>query len=354
MANELAALSNELAAAVERAGKSVAAVHARPRFSSSGVFWKQGVIVTAEHAIRREDEITVTLPDGKNAPAVLVGSDPGTDLAVLKVDFEGAPVQPAKAAPVPGNLALAIGRSEDSGVNATMGIVSAVSGSWRTWRGGRLDHYIRLDLTMHPGSTGGLVIDVSCGTGIFTRQMQPLLPAGTPIVGVEPASDMRHKAAAMLVGAVDVTYYDGMAEKLPTATGFRHKAEKETDVARVMGRREDEGAQPRLPDMDRLRDPRRIRLWLGVCAGMVDLVEADDHVGHRSRMRAAAIPLGRPHRSDAGEFRAVGADHAGDRCLPHRGLAGYVPDETCLVRTPPRFARVDRHAAVGRPPPGLS
>ena len=57
MANELAALSNELAAAVEQAGKSVVAVHARPRFSSSGVFWKPGVIVTAEHAIRREEEI---------------------------------------------------------------------------------------------------------------------------------------------------------------------------------------------------------------------------------------------------------------------------------------------------------
>ena len=102
MANELAALSNELAAAVEQAGKSVVAVHARPRFSSSGVFWKPGVIVTAEHAIRREEEIMVTLPDGKNAPAVLVGSDAGTDIAVLKVDVEGAPVQPAKAAPVAG------------------------------------------------------------------------------------------------------------------------------------------------------------------------------------------------------------------------------------------------------------
>jgi S1-C subfamily serine protease len=190
----LAALSNELAAAVERAGKSVAAVHARPRFSSSGVFWKPGVIVTAEHAIRREDEITVTLPDGKNAPAALVGSDPGTDLAVLKVDFEGAPVQAATSAPVPGNLALAIGRSEDSGVNATMGIVSAVSGSWRTWRGGRLDHYIRLDLTMHPGTTGGLVIDVAgVAIGIAT-------PALSRIAGVAiPASTIERVAAEILM-----------------------------------------------------------------------------------------------------------------------------------------------------------
>ena len=86
MANELASLSNELAAVVDRAGRSVVAVHARPRFSSSGVFWRPGVIVTAEHTIRREEEITVTLPDGRNVPATLAGTDPGTDIAVLKID----------------------------------------------------------------------------------------------------------------------------------------------------------------------------------------------------------------------------------------------------------------------------
>src|SRR5580658_1383149 len=190
MANELAALSNELAAAVERAGKSVVAVHARPRFSSSGVFWKPGVIVTAEHAIRREDEITVTLPDGKNVTAVLTGSDPGTDLAVLKVDYEGAPVQPAKAAPVPGNLALAIGRSEDSGVNATMGVISAVSGPWRTWRGGRLDNYIRLDLTLYPGSSGGLVVDVSGNAiGIATSALSRIAGVAIPASTIDRVVD---------------------------------------------------------------------------------------------------------------------------------------------------------------------
>jgi len=161
MTNELTALSNELAGAVEQAGRTVVAVHARPRFSSSGVFWRPGVIVTAEHTVRREEEITVTLPDGKNASATLAGTDSGTDLAVLKAEWTG-PVNARSAAdPVPGNLALCIGRSEDSGVNATMGIISAVSGAWRTWRGGRLDHYIRLDLTLYPGSSGGAVINTS-------------------------------------------------------------------------------------------------------------------------------------------------------------------------------------------------
>jgi S1-C subfamily serine protease len=182
MANELAALSNELAAVVARSGRSVAAVHARPRFSSSGVFWRPGVIVTAEHTLRREEEITVTLPDGRNAPATLAGSDSGTDIAVLKTENSGDIPPRAPGDPVAGNLALTIGRSEDSGVNATMGIVSAVSGPWRTWRGGRLDRYIRLDLTLYPGSSGGLVVNTAGeALGIATSALSRI--AGLAIPG---------------------------------------------------------------------------------------------------------------------------------------------------------------------------
>ena len=65
MENELVALSNELAGAVEQAGRAVVAVNARPRFASSGVLWRPGIIVTAEHTIRRRDEIGITLPDGR-------------------------------------------------------------------------------------------------------------------------------------------------------------------------------------------------------------------------------------------------------------------------------------------------
>lgn len=186
MANQLAALSSELAAVIELAGKSVVAVHARPRYSSSGVFWKPGVIVTAEHSIRREEEITVTLPDGKNVAATLVGVDAGTDIAVLKVDSEGVPVSLAKAPPTPGNLALSVGRSQDSGVNATLGIVSAVSGSWRTWRGGRLDNYIRLDLTLYPQSTGAVVINVDgAALGIATPALSRIAGVAIPAANIE-------------------------------------------------------------------------------------------------------------------------------------------------------------------------
>lgn len=191
MTNELAALSNDLAAAVARAGRSVVAVHARPRFSSSGVLWRPGVIVTAQHTVRREEEITVTLPDGGNRPATLAGSDAGTDLAVLRLaEPAGDPAPPAAAETKPGYLALTVGRSEDSGVNATMGIISAVSGPWRTGRGGRLDQYIRLDLTMYPNSSGGIVIDSAGATvGIATSALSRLAGLAIPAVTINRVLD---------------------------------------------------------------------------------------------------------------------------------------------------------------------
>jgi S1-C subfamily serine protease len=189
MPTELAAFSSELAAIVEKSAPSVVAVHARPRFPSSGVFWRPGVIVTAEHTIRREDEITVTLPDGSNAPATLAGSDPGTDLAVLKAEFPAPLLKPAGPT-VAGQIALTVGRSPDSGVNATMGIVSAVSGDWRTWRGGRLDQYIRLDLTLYPGSSGGAVVNVAGETlGIATSALSRIAGVAIPSATIDRVVD---------------------------------------------------------------------------------------------------------------------------------------------------------------------
>jgi S1-C subfamily serine protease len=191
MTNELAALSNELATVVQRAGPSVVAVHARPRFPSSGVFWRPGVIVSAEHTIRLEEEITVTLPDGFHVPATLAGADAGTDVAVLRVDpAVSAPTLRLAPLPSVGNLVLSIGRSPDSGVNATMGIISAVSGSWRTWRGGRLDHYIRMDLTLYPGSSGGVAVNIEGeAIGIATSALSRIAGLAIPAATVDRVVD---------------------------------------------------------------------------------------------------------------------------------------------------------------------
>src|SRR5271169_6841797 len=90
MSAEWIAISNALADATEKAGAYAVAVHTEPRGSSSGVVWRPGLIVTAEHALRRDEEIQVTLPNGEMASAKLQGRDPSTDLALLKCEKAGA------------------------------------------------------------------------------------------------------------------------------------------------------------------------------------------------------------------------------------------------------------------------
>jgi len=184
MSSTLAALSDELAGAVQRAAPFVVAVNGRTRIPSSGVLWRAGAVVTAEHSIKRDDDLSVILPDGRKAAATLAGRDSGTDLAVLRIDAtENGRVEPAASVKT-GNLVLAVGRSPEIGVSATMGVVSAVGGPWSTWRGGRLDQYIRLDVSIYPGSSGGAVIDtdgrlIGIATSALSRTAGVAIPAAT-------------------------------------------------------------------------------------------------------------------------------------------------------------------------------
>ena len=162
MANSLVALSEQIASTVEQTAKSIVSVHARHRFDSSGVHWSPEIVVTADHALRRDEGIRVTLPDGSKLDADLVGRDPGTDLAVLRVKGLGIPVlaRDESLAIVPGRIVLAVGRSKDSAV-AAFGVISNISGPSQTWRGGRLDQVVRLDLSLHPAGAGGAVVGAS-------------------------------------------------------------------------------------------------------------------------------------------------------------------------------------------------
>jgi S1-C subfamily serine protease len=161
----LTSLSNDLAAAVETVGRSVVAIHARRRIPASGTVWQSGVVVAAHHTIQRDDDITITLHDGSTVSATLAGRDPSTDLAVLRLaDGVGPsaapPASTAAEAPRVGQLVLALGRPGTS-VTASLGIVSAVAGEWRTWQGGAIDRFVRLDLTVYDGFSGGPLVDAA-------------------------------------------------------------------------------------------------------------------------------------------------------------------------------------------------
>jgi S1-C subfamily serine protease len=160
-ASVLLTLSNDLAGAVEAAGRSVVAVHARPRTPSSGVHWRSGVIVTADHTVKRDEEISVSLPDGRMMPAVLAGRDTSTDLAVLRLqeaEFPAAEIGDATSLRV-GHVVLAVARPSERGVSASWGVVSALGGPWRTWHGGQIDQFIRPDVSLYPGFSGGPLVD---------------------------------------------------------------------------------------------------------------------------------------------------------------------------------------------------
>ena len=162
MANALIEFSNGLADAVERAGQSVITVREAGHRGVSGTVWHPGVVVTTEHTLRGRQEFTVILPDGGTTSGTVAGRDPGTDIAVLKLAANGSTqARPAAEAQLRvGQVVLAVGRRESDGLNASFGVIAALGDSWRTWQGGRIDRYLRLDLLPYPGFSGGPLIDV--------------------------------------------------------------------------------------------------------------------------------------------------------------------------------------------------
>ena len=161
MALEWIALSKELAEATAKAGAFTVAVHTEARGSSSGIVWRPGVVVTAEHALQRDEDIQIALPDGQVAEAKLAGRDPASDLAVLKCEqaTTGVPAFADTAALRPGNVALVVGRTRASGPVTALAFVSMVAKERRMWGGGLLSPYVRLDVALLRTGVGGAVID---------------------------------------------------------------------------------------------------------------------------------------------------------------------------------------------------
>lgn len=157
----LAAFSDALAAAVEHAGKSLVTVNARRRFPATGIAWDANTVLTSDHVIEREENITVVLPGGTEVSATLAGRDPGSDIAILRVpDAVLAPAERATAPAKTGQIVLALGRPGPGGPMASFGVVSFSGGPWRTFRGAQIAGYLRSDTTFYPGFSGGPLVNV--------------------------------------------------------------------------------------------------------------------------------------------------------------------------------------------------
>jgi S1-C subfamily serine protease len=179
-------LSSQAAGAVEKASRAIVAVHGRRRIPASGVHWRRDLIVTANHALERDDEINVTLPGGRASTAKLAGRDSTTDIALLKINGIDLPTAEIGETSVlkPGHFILAAACTAEGSPRAAMALVSVTGPAWRTWRGGALDQTLRLDRNLHPNFSGGPAIDdqgrvLGINTSALSRFAAVVIPAST-------------------------------------------------------------------------------------------------------------------------------------------------------------------------------
>ncbi len=177
----LSTLSNQLADAVERVRRSLVQVNGRPRQPASGIVAGENLVLTADHVIEREDDLTVQTDDERTLPAQFAGRDPVSDLAVLRVAGLGAEVAAQAGEARVGQIILAVGRPSSHGPMASLGVVSAVGGPLRTARGGVLERFIQTDATPYPGFSGGALIDArGAVVGVLTTGLVGGVPLAVP------------------------------------------------------------------------------------------------------------------------------------------------------------------------------
>ena len=155
--NPLIAFSEKSAEIVANVGKSIVAVNGQ-RFPCSGIYWREGLIITSQESLKRTNNVTITLPDGETTSVTLLGKDASTDVAVFKTEAS-LPIAPmdSECELKVGHLAIAIGRDSNRGLSLAQGVVSTVGGSWRSSLGGYIDRFVRLDINFYPGGGSALV-----------------------------------------------------------------------------------------------------------------------------------------------------------------------------------------------------
>jgi S1-C subfamily serine protease len=219
----LAAFSDELAATVERVGRSVVRVEAGRRTPGSGIVWDDtGLVVTADHVIERDEDIQLGLPDGSTAAATIAGRDEGSDVALLRVS--GAPagsLAPIARGQAPriGHLTLAVARP-GSTLATSVGVVGALSPVTRGWRGGPAESFIWTDAAFYPGFGGGALVDPAGGLiGLATSTSRSGAGIAIPLAALERAvaNLQRHgrvKRGFLGIGSQQVELPQGLRQRI--------------------------------------------------------------------------------------------------------------------------------------------
>lgn len=194
MNNELTAFSAALADVVAAVAPAVVRVDDGTRLTATGLVWESGVVVTTSHGTERDDELFVVTHEGTRLSAQLIGRDPESDIAVLRVDAALDPIARTKDAVEPrlGQLALALGRPGDYGLTATLGILASVQS---TQTQGTPEYIVTTDADLYPGVSGGALLAADGSLiGLLNRYFGRGLGValGTPLVARVVAALLAH------------------------------------------------------------------------------------------------------------------------------------------------------------------
>lgn len=243
MPTPLETFSDALADAIAQAAVSIVRVEARRRLPASGIAWTDSDVVTANHVVERSEGIRIGLPTGEVVPAELIGRDPSTDLAVLRVQGGLTPVVRATKPVRVGHLVMAVGRPGKT-EQASVGIVSAIGSSEpsgeddRPRRGGfsfaysrgsggiLLDGAIHSDVVMYPGFSGGPLVDSSGhAVGLTTSAVAAGMSLTIPLSTLERVFAQLTEHGKIKRGFIGVSLQamrltDSLAESIGQRTGL--------------------------------------------------------------------------------------------------------------------------------------
>jgi S1-C subfamily serine protease len=220
----LSDFSREIADLVGSLGSSVVRVDARRGRPATGIIWGDNLVLTADHVIE-DDNITVSLPP-TTVKASVAGRDRATDLALLRTEgLKGAPAPRGQSAEVrAGQLVIALGQVTD--LQVTFGIVSGLSGSFRSWRGGQVEHLIQTTAELLPGFSGGPLVDaegrvIGINSWNFGRGVSRALPIEiAERVAESLRTHGRIRRAYLGLGAQPVRLSQALANQLGQESGL--------------------------------------------------------------------------------------------------------------------------------------
>lgn len=194
MHNPLIHLSDTIAQLAGNGAQVVVTIQAARKANVTGFLIDQKRILTTEIGVELDGELPVLLPDGSVSTASLLGRDPAVGIALLALDQEWpeAVGMPLAQGATLGELVVVVGRDAETGLNAGLGIVGGLSGAWRSWKGGKIDGFIRIDGLVGGLNHGGLVLRAD-GT-ILGLATGGLVRGATVVI---PSSNLHHFVEAV-------------------------------------------------------------------------------------------------------------------------------------------------------------